>query len=107
MSKSVERSLPFFKALRGAKDFKWTDECQKAFDDLKAYLRELPLLTRPIEGESLYMYLGVSSTAVSAVLFRKDELGDLPVFYVNKVLLDTETRYPLAERVALALVMAA
>ena len=59
LSKSAERSLPFFKTLRGGKRFEWTKECEEAFQNLKNYLKEVPLLTRPEEGESLYMYLGV------------------------------------------------
>ena len=36
VSKETERCLPFFRTLR--KSFEWTDECQKAFEDLKKYL---------------------------------------------------------------------
>ena len=36
VSKETERCLPFFRTLR--KSFEWTDECQKAFKDLKKYL---------------------------------------------------------------------
>ena len=78
----------------------------KSFRGSKSLLKELPLLTRSVKGESLYMYLGINDTVVSTVLFRKDELVDRPVFYVSKVLLDAETRYPLAEKIVLALVIA-
>ena len=36
VSKATDRCLPFFRILR--KLFEWTDECQKAFEDLKKYL---------------------------------------------------------------------
>lgn len=36
VSKAIETCLPFFKLLRKA--FEWTDECQWAFEDVKAYL---------------------------------------------------------------------
>ena len=35
ISKSGEKCIPFFKALKKVKDFIWTDESQKAFEDLK------------------------------------------------------------------------
>lgn len=38
VSKSIERCLPFFQILKKPKDFEWTEECQKAFKELKAYL---------------------------------------------------------------------
>ena len=36
VSKATDKCLPFFKVLRKA--FKWMDECQRAFQDLKDYL---------------------------------------------------------------------
>lgn len=35
MSRSIDRSLPFFNILKNFKNFKWTDECQKSFEGLK------------------------------------------------------------------------
>ena len=43
VSKATDKCLPFFKVLRKA--FEWTDECQKAFQDLKNYLTTAPLLS--------------------------------------------------------------
>ncbi|XP_052189925.1 uncharacterized protein LOC127799739 [Diospyros lotus] len=107
LSKYAERSLPFFKALKGGKNFQWTPECEKAFQELKEYLKEIPLLTRPETGEKLYLYLGVSHQAVSAVLVRQVGQVDSPVYYVSKVLQGEEMQYPYAEKIALALVAAA
>ena len=45
ISKATDKCLPFFRTLR--KSFEWTDECQKAFEDLKKYLLSLPLLSHP------------------------------------------------------------
>jgi hypothetical protein len=47
ISKSAERSLPFLKTLRGAKDFAWGPEQAAAFASLKQYLSELAVLTSP------------------------------------------------------------
>ena len=38
ISKSVERSLPFFQALRGGNNFEWGSKQSKAFHNLKEYL---------------------------------------------------------------------
>ena len=72
VSKVTDKCLPFFRVLR--KSFEWTDECQKAFDDLKKYLSSPPLLSPSIPGEELYLYIAVSQAAVSAALVR-DEGG--------------------------------
>ncbi|KAI3451427.1 hypothetical protein Pfo_008092, partial [Paulownia fortunei] len=41
ISRSAERSLPFFKILRKADKFEWTEKCQRAFDELKNFLAKL------------------------------------------------------------------
>ena len=38
ISKSAEKSLPFFRALQRKKDFQWTEECSAAFQQVKDYL---------------------------------------------------------------------
>ncbi|XP_077248915.1 putative mitochondrial protein AtMg00860 [Tasmannia lanceolata] len=56
ISKSTEKCLPFFKALKGVKNSPWTQECQTAFDELKAYLTSPPLLSKPELEEQLILY---------------------------------------------------
>ena len=57
VSKATDKCLPFFRVLR--KSFEWTDECRKAFDDLKKYLSSPPLLSPSMPGEELYLYIAV------------------------------------------------
>ncbi|MGG6712792.1 UNVERIFIED_CONTAM: hypothetical protein ITH36_24490, partial [Salmonella enterica subsp. enterica serovar Weltevreden] len=73
LSKSAEKALPFFKTLQKSSVFQWTDACQSAFEELKAYLSQLPVLTSPVEGEPLYVYLSVCEGAVSSVLLKEEE----------------------------------
>ncbi|KAK2998958.1 hypothetical protein RJ639_023927 [Escallonia herrerae] len=94
-------------AIRKAKDFEWTEECQKSFEELKRYLSSPPLLTKPVTGEDLFLYLSISEVAVSTVLIREEEGKQRPVYYISKVLQDVETRYPRIDKVALTLVTSA
>ena len=41
-SRLADRSLPFFDILRKPKDFLWTEECSRAFEELKGHLATLP-----------------------------------------------------------------
>ncbi|GKV50051.1 hypothetical protein SLEP1_g56766 [Rubroshorea leprosula] len=107
IARSAERCLPFFKALREPKNFQWTDACQQAFDELKLYLASAPLLSKPVEGESLYLYLGVTAEAISSVLLREENKNQKPICYVSKVLQGAEQNYPVAEKAAFALVYTA
>ena len=52
VSKATDKCLPFFKVLKKA--FEWTDECQRAFQDLKTYLVMAPLLNPSVMGEELF-----------------------------------------------------
>ena len=83
-SKAIDKCLPFFKVLKKA--FEWTDECQKAFQDLKTYLTAAPLLSPSILGEELYLYLAVSPHAVSSVLIREEGKLQKPVYYTSRAL---------------------
>ncbi|KAL0434801.1 UNVERIFIED_CONTAM: hypothetical protein Sradi_0188000 [Sesamum radiatum] len=107
ISKSAEKSLPFFKTLRKAKTFEWGTPCQLAFEELKAYLSGLPLLVKPSLGDTLYLYLSVTPQVVSSVLVREEGGKQLPIYYVSKVLNGAEGRYTPIEEVALALVVTA
>ena len=66
-----------------------------------------PVLSRPDEAEVLYLYISVSSDAVSAVLVRETPEGQKPLYFTSKSLLGPETRYQKIEKVALALLTAA
>ena len=72
VSKAKDKCLPFFHTLR--KSFKWMDECQKAFEELKKYLSSLPLLSLSKPREELYLYLVISQVAIS-VAFVREEVG--------------------------------
>ncbi|KAL0433794.1 UNVERIFIED_CONTAM: Retrovirus-related Pol polyprotein from transposon [Sesamum latifolium] len=107
ISKSAEKGLPFFKTLRKVKNFEWTKECKQAFEDLKAYLVKLPLLVKPVLGDTLYLYISSTPQAVSSVLVREEEGNQTPIYYISKVLNGAESRYPLIEKMALAFVITA
>ena len=92
--------------LKGSKSFKWTEKCKQVFQALKENLRCPPLLSKLIEGEKLYLHLVVSDEAVNVALVRGEEKVQWPIYYVNKKVLDVETRYPELEKLVLALVFA-
>jgi hypothetical protein len=50
IAKLLECNLPFFTILRGSARMDWEAEQQKAFEDLKSYLQNLPTLSSPEQG---------------------------------------------------------
>ncbi|KAM2419868.1 hypothetical protein ACFXTH_026392 [Malus domestica] len=92
ISKATDRCAPFFKALKGNKKYiTWTEECAKAFRNLKEYMSKALLLSKPEVGDTLIIYLSVSASAVSSVLIRMDSGVERPVYYASKALQDAET----------------
>ena len=105
VSKATDKCLPFFRVLK--KSFEWTDECQKAFEDLKKYLSSLPLLSPSMPGEELYLYIAVSQAAVSAALVRDEGGSQRPVYFISRAFRGAEERYPRMEKLAFTLVTTA
>ncbi|GKF98684.1 reverse transcriptase domain-containing protein, partial [Tanacetum coccineum] len=110
LSKAVERSLAFFKVLKGCKDKKsiqWTTEADKALEKIKKLVQALPTLTAPKAGETLTIHLAVSKESISVVLAAKRNEGWTLIYFVSWVLQGAELNYPALEKLVLALVHAA
>jgi hypothetical protein len=75
ISKLAERSLPFFKALRGGDKIEWGSEQSKAFERLKNYMATKLLVTVPDPETPLLLYIVASDHAVSGVLVQEKEQG--------------------------------
>ena len=104
ISKTTDKCLPLYRILRKA--FEWMDDCQRAFENLKAYLTTAPLLSPSVLGEELYLYLAVTPHAVSSVLIREEGRVQKPVYYTSRALRGAEARYPQIEKLAFALITA-
>jgi len=79
-----------FKLLRKDQGLVWTEDCQKAFDKIKEYLLEPPILVPPVEGRPLIMYLIVLEDSMGCVLGQQDETGkkEHAIYYLSKKVTD-------------------
>ena len=105
VSKATNKCLPFFRVLK--KSFEWTDECQKAFEDLKKYLSSPPLLSPSMPREELYLYIAVSQAAISTALVKDEGGSQRPVYFISRAFRGAEERYPRMEKLAFALITTA
>ena len=89
-----------FKLLKQDRALNWNDDCQNAFDIIKEYLQEPPILMLPIEGRPLIMYLTVLENSMGCVLGKHDESGrkEHAIYYLSKKFTDCETRYSLFDK---------
>ncbi|GJS20988.1 putative ribonuclease H-like domain-containing protein [Tanacetum coccineum] len=105
LSKSAEKSLPFFKTLKKCtkkSDFQWTTEAEGAFKHMKQLIAELLTLTAPVEREELIVYLAVAKEAMSAVLMMEREAKKMPIYFVSRVLQGPEVNYTSMEKLVLS-----
>ena len=105
--KSSDRCKSFFAMLKGVAKGTWDEECGRALEGIKEYLKYPPTLSVPAAGEILNLYLSVSKGAVNGALVRESEGAQRPIYFVSKTLLDAETRYLPIEKLVLALVVSA
>ena len=64
-----------FKMLRKHSFDEWDEEYQKAFDKVKEYLTNPPVLVPPVQRKPLILYLTVHERSMGCVLGKHDETG--------------------------------
>ena len=93
VSWSADKCKPFLQFLNKWKGFEWTKECVLAFQQLKEYLSQPPIMSRLEMDEVLFAYIAVASHAVSLVLVRVDGDVQRSIYYVSKSLHEAEVHY--------------
>jgi dsDNA-binding SOS-regulon protein len=68
ISRLGENGLPFFKLLNKSGKFEWIAEADEAFQKLKEYLSNSPILTPPEKYEPLLLYIAATTTVVSMAM---------------------------------------
>ena len=86
------------------KGFEWTEECALAFQQLKEYLSQPPIMFNLLTDEVLFSYIAVAPHTVSLVLILIDNGIQRPVYNVSKSLHEAEIRYLPLEKAILAVV---
>jgi ribonuclease HI len=90
--------------------FQWGVEQQQAFEDLRNYLEETTVMSKPSPKAELLLYIAATDTAVSAALVEErmeaDTLKQLPIYYIFEALSGSKLFYSEMEKMAYAVVMA-
>ena len=71
ISKATDKCLPFVDSLKGSKRFLWDDKWEQVFRALKEYMGKPSLLSKPVDGEPLFLKLTVSEYAILGALIRE------------------------------------
>jgi len=102
----TEKVRPILKIMKKQTAEKWDGQCEAAFQQIKEMISSPPIMSRPVKGLLLQLYLSVSDDTISATLIQEVP-EQRPVYFISRVLQSAETRYQLVEKIALALLTAA
>ncbi len=92
---------------RKTQAFKWTEQCQTAFETLKEYLSKVPVLVRAQPLQPFVVTTDASNSHLGGVLSQTQSDGEAkPLGYFSKKLNSTESRYSAKDKEALAVVLA-
>ena len=103
----VEISKLLNELTKKTKVFKWSQECQKAFDNLKKKFLKKQVLVAPDPTKPFYIETDTSKWATGAFLQQRDMNRDLkPHVYISHSFTPTERNYNIYDRELLGIVRA-
>jgi len=103
LSGRIEAFLPLLR-LKKEDVFKWEPQNQKAFEQIKAYLMNPPVLLHPLRNKLIKLYIAASNNTIGSMLAQEDEnCVKRVIYYRSRVLNFAETRYHPSEKLCLCL----
>ncbi|XP_019197183.1 PREDICTED: uncharacterized protein LOC109191059 [Ipomoea nil] len=85
--------------------FIWDEACKNAFESIKSYLMKPPVLTAPVHGRPLILYISAQDSSVGALLAQENDKGkENALYYLSRMMTPNELKYSPIEKLCLALV---
>jgi len=107
ISNYAEITKPLNELMKKTKIFEWSQECQKAFKNLKEKFVREPVLIIPDPSKQFFIKSDTSKGATGAVLQQLNNNGDLkPCGYISHSLTATERNYDIYDRELLGIIRA-
>src|ERR1043166_4822978 len=100
-------AAPLYSLLKKDQDFRWEDDTQKAFEQLKQKMIEAPILAHPNLDESFILYTDASYTGLGFILTQKKADGkEHPIRYEGRKLTPSERNYTITDLECLGIIYA-
>lgn len=90
---------PFSRLTKKGVSFVWDQACQNAFDNIKQYLFNPPMLMSPTLGRPLLLYLVAMESFLGALLAQHNEEGkEHALYYLSKIMVGASWTILLLKR---------
>ena len=87
--------------------FEWDEACSNAFECIKRYLLNPPVLGAPIPGKPLMLYIAAQEKSLGALMVQENEKGkERALYYLSRTFNGVELNYSPIEKMCLALFFA-
>jgi hypothetical protein len=91
-----ELARPLNDLTKKDKKFEWSTKCQEAFDTIKKWFTEEPVLLMPDQSKPFQIESDASKVATGMVLTQLDSNGDRhPIAFLSKTFSETERKYEI------------
>ena len=103
----AEVSHPLTSLLKYAVTYRWLEEHQTSFDNIKKALTSMATMIPLKKGISLLLYLTSTVNSIGVLLAQKEKGIEKPIYHFSRMFVGPEKRYLLVERHCLALIFVA
>ncbi|CAL2255199.1 unnamed protein product [Prunus armeniaca] len=88
--------------LKQEQEFKWEEQHQQAFEEIKHYLSNPPVLSSPKRGRPLKLYVSTLEVSIGSLLVQDNKEGkENAVCYMSRTLIEVDRKYSAIERLCL------
>ncbi|KAI5667635.1 hypothetical protein M9H77_17488 [Catharanthus roseus] len=94
------RAAPLTDLLKKNRPWAWSEDCQRAFEDLKKAICKDPVLSLPDYSKPFEVHTDASDFAIGGVLMQEGH----PIAYESRKLNETERRYTVQEKEMTAII---
>ena len=79
--------------------FIWDDACQQAFEEIKQYLTNPPVLVAPVLGKPFLIYVRAIDHSLGTLLAQNNDQGhEQAIYYLSRTMIGAEHRYNPVEK---------